>query len=113
MLKAPEITVRTSSTGCLCAGTLQPFGNLSRSTNKPSLLGSPNRTAASAPGGSMAGAGAHLMSCGETLVCPSIVSAGVVKATPATATTTISVGSAIVMVNLLSRQDFKPETGWK
>src|SRR5262249_6021887 len=78
----------------------------SRSTNKPSLLGSPNRTAASAPGGSMAGAGPHLMSCDETLVCPSIVSAGVVKATPATATAAISVGNAIFMDNLLSRFDY-------
>src|SRR5215831_7315108 len=54
----------------------------------------------------MAGAGPHLMSCGETLVCPSIVSAGVVKATPATATAAISVGNAIFMDNLLSRFDY-------
>ena len=43
----------------------------------------------------------EVVSCGETLVRPSIVSAGVVKATPATATAAISIGNAIFMDNLL------------
>src|SRR5215813_4603735 len=56
---------------------------------------------ASAPGGSTAGAGPHLISCGGTIECPSIVLARAVEATPATATAAISVGNAIFMEDLL------------
>src|SRR5262249_51704430 len=58
----------------------------------------------SAPGGSTAGAGPHLISCGWTIVCPSIVSAAAVEATPATATAAINIGNAIFMDNLLCWQ---------
>jgi hypothetical protein len=67
----PERTVTTSGTGCVCGATRYPFGNLSRSTNKPSLLGSPKSTAACAPAGSTSGAGPHLTSCGKTILCAS------------------------------------------
>src|SRR5262245_45726030 len=79
----PEMTVTTSHTECACGATLYPFGNLSRSTNKPSLLGSPKSTAACAPAGSTSGAGPHLTSCGETILCASDDSAVTVDVAPA------------------------------
>src|SRR5262245_42115212 len=63
----------------------------------------------------MAGAGPHLMSSGETLVCPAIVSAGLAKTTPATAIAAISVGSAAFMVTLRcgpSRSP-PPQSAWE
>src|SRR5439155_26259145 len=56
--------------------------------NTPSLLGSPYSTASSAPVGSE-GAGPHLISCGETIVCASAVWA--VAAEAALASTTIPI----------------------
>src|SRR5215831_11779547 len=79
----PERTVTTSTTECEWGGTRYPFGTLTRSTNKPALLGSPKRTAACAPAGSTSGAGPHLTSCGETIFCASDDWAVTVEVAPA------------------------------
>src|SRR3954454_10484432 len=70
-LMVPDITVSTSDAGCVCGAIAYPAGNLSRRANRPALVGSPNKTAASAPAGSAFAAGPHLTSLGAIAVCTS------------------------------------------
>src|ERR1700692_2122011 len=97
ILPAPEITVTTSGTGCVCGGTAYPAGNLSRRTNKPSLVGSPYKTAACAPAGSTFGPGPHFTSLGVAMCTSSAKATG---AKPASATHTTAASDVTFMAQL-------------